>query len=124
LSLTLIDVRHPEPPAGGEGPPTINLDLYQNDLDRLTVGQWVIGSNQSNFKLSPTGKVQTFTFAGREALSYEWDGLYRGETVVLATPEYVYAFSVNWLTPDDEIRRDFYRLLETITIPPLTIGAN
>lgn len=115
-SVVLVDARLPEPPVGGEGPTTINVDIYQNNLDKQTVEEWVKNTNDSNFKLSPDGKLESFTFGGAPALSYTWDGLYRGETVAVAKGDYIYAFSVTTITPEDEIRRDFYRLLETVDI--------
>lgn len=113
-SLVLVDSRLPEPPEGGEGPTTINVDIYQNNLDQQTTEDWVKNTNDSNYKLSPDGALESFTFAGEAALSYMWDGLYRGETVAVAKGDYIYAFSVTSLTPEDQIRRDFYSILETV----------
>lgn len=114
--LILTDGRLPEPPVGGEGPTAISIEIYQNNLDQQTIKDWVVGTDQSNYKLSPDGRLTEFTFDGWPAVSYEWDGLYRGETVAVATPKYVYAFSVTTLAPTDDIRRDFYRLLEMVDI--------
>lgn len=113
--LTLIN-KSEELREMSEGPTAITIDIYQNNLDKLAVEEWVNGSSDSNFKLSPDGKLESLSFAGFKALTYQWDGLYRGETVAVATPDYIYAFAVTTITPDDDIRRDFYQLLETVKL--------
>ncbi len=99
-----------------EGPTSINIDIYQNDLDQLTTEQWIKNDARSNFKLSPDGKLSSTTLSRREALTYTWDGLYRGQTLALTTTKYVYAFSVTTLTATDQIKSDFETLLKTVDI--------
>ncbi len=99
-----------------EGPTSITIDIYQNDLDKLTTEQWIKNDARSNFKLSPDGKLSSTPLSRRVALTYIWDGLYRGETVALATNKNVYAFSVTTLTAEDQIKSDFEALLKTVDI--------
>lgn len=103
------------PPQGGEGPPSISIDFYQNNLDQLSTEAWIRNSNNSNFKLS-NQVLATTTLAGYIARAYTWDGLYRGDTVALAREDFVIAFSVTYLTLEDDIRRDFTEILRTVTI--------
>ncbi len=99
-----------------EGPTSINIDIYQNDLDQLTTEQWIKNDARSNFKLSPDGKLSSTTLASRQALTYLWDGLYRGQTIALTTTKNVYTFSVTTLTATDKIKSDFEALLKTVDI--------
>lgn len=99
-----------------EGPTAITVDIFQNNLDGLSVDQWVTGTNDSNFKLSPDGTITTLTVGEKEALSYRWSGLYEGKSVVIATQEFIYMFSVSYLTQEDSILRDFDALLATVNI--------
>ncbi|MFZ2555814.1 MAG: hypothetical protein WAZ27_00585 [Minisyncoccia bacterium] len=102
-------------PIGGEGLPAISIDMYQNNLDKLSTDAWIRSSNDSNFKLSSDGIIATTSVSGLPALSYTWDGLYRGRTIAIARREYIYAFSVTSLTPEDTIHTDFDELLRTVT---------
>lgn len=112
--VTLIRAQDLPPPQGGEGPPTITVEMFQNDLDDQTTEQWIRNSSSSNFKLSLDNRLSTTSIAGQSALSYTWDGLYRGDTIAIARPAYVYAFSVTYREPTDPIRSDFENLMRTV----------
>jgi len=94
------------PPEGGEGPTTINLDIYQNNLDKLSIERWVKETSNSNYKLGD-GKLTSTSVDGLDALTYNWDGLYRGQTIVFAYKDNIYAMSVTYMTSDDQILKDF-----------------
>ncbi|MBI2610318.1 hypothetical protein HYW60_00050 [Candidatus Kaiserbacteria bacterium] len=116
-SITLIDKEALATlPQNGEGPPTISVDIFQNNLDQLSIEQWVRGTNFSNFKLSPDGLLASTTVAGVPALSYTWDGLYRGESTVFTHKDNVIMLSVTYLSRDDQIRADFARVLSSLTL--------
>lgn len=116
-SITLIDKEAlANIPQNGEGPPTVNVDIYQNNLDQLSIETWVRGTNFSNFKLSPDGLLASTNIAGVPALSYTWDGLYRGESVVFTHKENVVMLSVTYLAQDDQIRRDFGRVYSSMNV--------
>lgn len=99
-----------------EGPTAITVDIFQNNLDNMNAEKWITETNNSNFKLSPDGILTKATVGGKEATSYRWSGLYEGKSVVVATPEFVYMFSVSYLTPEDVILRDFDALLATVNV--------
>ena len=103
-----------EVPANSDGPTAITINTY--DEATTTIADWVRQESTSNFNLSIDGKLEIFPFGQYEAVTYTWDGLYRGDTVALSTGNNVYLFSVTYLDPNDQIRRDFYRLLETVDI--------
>ena len=101
---------------GREFPPTISIDIFQNNLDHYAAEDWVRGTNDSNFKLSPDGLLASTTVDTLEGLRYRWSGLYEGESVVVARPAYLYMFSVSYLAPADQIRSDFQDILNTTAI--------
>jgi hypothetical protein len=111
--VTLLRKEDLPPPQGGEGPPAITVEMFQNDLDDQTTEDWIRNSSSSNFKLS-LGQLASTTVAGQSALSYTWDGLYRGETIAIARPAYVYALSVTYRELSDPIREDFADILRTV----------
>lgn len=94
------------PPEGGEGPTTISVDIYQNNLDKQSIEAWIKGTAFSNYKLSD-GKLTSLTIDGKEALTYTWDGLYRGQTIVFSHNDNIVALSVTYLSPEDQILKDF-----------------
>lgn len=121
-SITLIDKETlANVPQNGEGPPSITIDIFQNNLDKLSIEDWVRGTSFSNFKLSPDGRLASSTVANAPALSYTWDGLYRGESVVFAHPgaagkDNIIMLSVTSLTHEDSIRSNFAMLLASISL--------
>ncbi len=108
-------------PQNGEGPPTINVDIFQNNLDKTPIETWIRGTNYSNFKLSPDGVLASTTIAGKPAFSYVVDGLYRSDAIVFAHPgragkNNIIMLSVGSLTPKDRIRKDFENVVASITL--------
>lgn len=102
-------------PEGGEGPPSITIDIYQNDLDSQTTEGWIRNTSQSNFKLGDMTLRET-TIDGKDALSYRWDGLYSGTTVAIARPSWVYAFNVMYLEMGDPLVRDFVSIRDSVRL--------
>src|SRR3989344_3791363 len=107
VSIILTRKEDLPPPQNGEGPPTITIDAFQNDLDKYTAETFVRTTNFTNFKLSPEGILAPTTVNGLPALSFRWSGLYEGRTVTVAREKWVYTFSVTHLTPQDQIILDF-----------------
>jgi len=96
-----------------EGPVSITITSYQNDLDHYDVERWMTSTSYSNFKLSP-GTYTEASVGGERALSYSWSGLYEADTLVVARPDYVHAFTVTYTAPDEGIRKDFESLMKTV----------
>jgi hypothetical protein len=101
---------------GTEAPPGITVDIFDNALDRTALRAWVEGNANSNFKLSIDGKLASTSIHGKEALSYTWDGLYRGDSVVVAHKSNIIMFSVTYHSPDDEVRDDFENVLSSVEL--------
>lgn len=100
-------------PVAGEGPPAISIDLYKNDVAKDTTESWIRLSRFSNFKLGE-GRLATTTISGKPALSYRWSGLYEGTTIAVARERWVYAFSVTYMQPGDDIVQDFVGIRDTL----------
>lgn len=103
-------------PVGGEGPPAIGIDIYQNNLDQLSLEEWVRGTSFSNFKLSVDGKLSLSTVGSAKAFYYQWDGLYRGESYVATHSGNIVVFSATYNTEDDQIRKDFREVLRSVSL--------
>lgn len=95
-----------------EGPPTITVSIFQNNLDDYTAESFVKGTSFSNFKLSD-GKLAETAVAGEPALRYRATGLYENENVVVARPDFVYMFTVFFNSPADPILSDFEKVLKS-----------
>lgn len=116
-SITLIDkVALANAPQNGEGPPVITVDIFQNDVDQLSINEWVEGSSFSNFKLSPDGTLASTTLAGAPALTYTWDGLYRGKSYVAAHRGNIVMVSGQSLATEDKIVGDFNEIIFSFTL--------
>lgn len=103
-------------PTAGEGPPTITINIYQNNLDGQTTEGWIRGSSASNFKLSGEQILTSVTIDDKPALSYRWSGLYEGTTIALAQPDWIYAFTVTYLEPGADIVQDFVAIRDSVRI--------
>lgn len=104
-------------PEAGEGPPSITIEMFQNNLDSQTTEGWIRGSSASNFKLGE-GRLSEISLDGKPALSYRWSGLYEGTTVAIAQPRWIYAFSVTYLEPGADIVQDFVTVRDSVKITP------
>lgn len=112
-AITLIHGSNLPLPEAGEGPPAIVIEMFQNDLDKQTTEGWIINTSASNYKLG-NGVLTPVSLGGENALRYSWDGLYQGQTIALAREKWVYAFSVTMLTPTDQIRSDFEKVVDSV----------
>lgn len=99
-AIVLVEPQDVEVPENGEGPTAITVNIYQNNLDDLSLMEWVTGSSFSNYKLGPMTHAST-SVDGVEAVQYSWDGLYTGETTAFLYEGNVIAVSVTYFTPTD-----------------------
>lgn len=51
-----------------------------------------------------------------EALTYVWDGLHRGESVVFAHKDNIIMVSVSSFSSDDQIRKDTAQILSAVNL--------
>lgn len=102
-------------PVDGEGPPSITIEVYQNNLDKQTTEGWIRNTSASNFKLGE-GRLASTTISGLPALSYRWSGLYEGTTIVRAEQNWVYVFTVTYFEMGAPIVQDFAEIRESVRI--------
>lgn len=102
------------PPQGGEGPPAITIGIFDNP-EHLSLDAWIKGDARSNWKLAPdNAHLAQTTVGGEEALSYQHGGLYMQDAVAVMHNGKVYLFEGGWMNSDDQIRRDFANMLDTV----------
>lgn len=114
--ITLMRKADLPPPEGGEGPPAIEIAIYQNNLDQMSLHGWLVGTNFSNYKLSFDGLVSSTTVDGAEAIAYNWSGLYTATTTAFLHKDSLIAASVMFLERGDEIVRTYYALLDSLQL--------
>ncbi|TSC54673.1 MAG: hypothetical protein LiPW30_139 [Parcubacteria group bacterium LiPW_30] len=96
-----------------DGPPTITIGIFQNNLDNYTARSFIEGTSFSNFKLSD-GVISETTIAGESALSYHASGLYENKNIVIARQNFVYMFTAFYNDPKDKILTDFEEMVKTV----------
>lgn len=106
-----------EIPINGEGPVAITIDVYQNNLDNQTLLNWITSNNNSNYKLS-NGTHEATIIGGKEALQYNWSGLYEADTIVTRTKNDIIAFTVTYIDPEEKMRKDFSSIIPTVSFKP------
>ncbi|MGH2436448.1 MAG: hypothetical protein ACRDFA_05595 [bacterium] len=99
---------------GREGPVAITIEIFMRN-PATTEEEWIRTTRASNFHLSDR-KLVPYPIAGTEGLLYEWSGLYEADNIVVAKGERIFSIAVTYLTPEDDIRRDFYRVIRTLEL--------
>lgn len=95
-------------------PTSITIDIYKN-FENQNAETWIKGNSNSNYKLGDN-EIQTITVSGIDALSYRWNGLYGGNSIVLRHKGNIVMMSVTFLELSDEIVRVFESVIETLSL--------
>jgi hypothetical protein len=104
------------PPAPDtEAPPSMRIDIYQNDLDQRSLQDWLTGTSFSNFKLGD-GSYQDVRVDDTEAVSYHWSGLYEGRTVAFRHRDAIIAVTGTFFTQSDALYKDFDTLVRSLDL--------
>lgn len=115
-SIVLMDKEvAAQAPKNGEGPTAITFEIFENPR-ALSPLAWAKATPASNFQLSPDQMLASSTQADAESIAYVWDGLYRGESYVFEHGTRIVMASVTTLTPEDQIRKDFEKILRTLSL--------
>lgn len=100
---------------GREGPTAITIDIYQNNLDNLSIENWLISNDNSNFKLSD-GTFEEIFLDGNRAVKYSWSGLYEADTVALRHGGNIISISSTYIFKEEPIRKDFSDILQSFNL--------
>lgn len=93
-----------------EGPTAITVDIYENDRG-LSPLAWAEQDTNWSTGMKTT---EPASVGGESGISFLWDGLYPGKSVILTKGTKTYVLSVTWLTPEDRIRVDFDALVASV----------
>lgn len=103
-----------------EGPPTIQLMVFKNDLNQ-SASMWVEDfAFFSNIGLALGEVDRDAVVGGANAVRYTTDGLYLADNVVIAHGGYVYHFVGGYLEPNSVIHQDFNALIDSVRFVPPT----
>lgn len=119
MTVTLMreeDYANLENRQNGEGPVSITFDVFQNDVDRLNVAEWIENVGVSNYNLPPDEPYAMTTAGGVVAYMYRWSGLYEGESVVFGHGDAIIMASVSYMAQNDDIRTDFGSIMATLRL--------
>jgi hypothetical protein len=97
-------------PLGRETPVGLSVEVHANPAG-LPLAAW---TDEHTSWMPEPPRLSPASVGGSPALSYDWDGLYRGRSVVVARPGRVYVFSVTWMTEGDRTLAHFGPLLESV----------
>ncbi|MEN9552072.1 MAG: hypothetical protein RI935_449 [Candidatus Parcubacteria bacterium] len=94
----------------GEAPPTITLHVYQKtsteDTDTFL--------RKASPYIFSKGAGRPIVLNNKEALSYTWDGLYKGDSVAFTRGDTVYLFSVTYITTNDPIVKAYENIVNQL----------
>lgn len=97
---------------GREGPTSITVNIFENPAT-TTLREWARTEVRSNFNLS-MGDVEEGMLSNKESILYVSDGLYPTVNILALHRGRIMQFTVSYLTLEDEIRKDFSKILDTI----------
>jgi len=110
--ITLVRDEDVNIPEGGEGPIAVTVDVYQNNIDKQPVMNWITTTNIANIKLGD-GMLEKRTVGGEEAYTNTWSGLYEGKTTTFAHGDDIIAVTVTWMTPEDTTLAAYEMVLDS-----------
>ena len=113
MEIILVDKKELEVVDRLEGPVSLSISVYKN-IPGVSLTDW-LQKDESNFKLA-TGPQSSISIAGQGGVKYEWDGLYRGRTVVFSYGDVIIAFTGTYLEKTDEIYSDFDSIVRSFTL--------
>lgn len=94
---------------------TINIDVFQNSAN-TALAEWVKNTPESNFKLGD-GVAAPASLAGQPAVTYSWNGSKtKGNSIVFAHKDNIVMASMNFLTYQDDIWKDFAGVIQSLTL--------
>ncbi|MBP6888405.1 MAG: hypothetical protein KBC21_01760 [Candidatus Pacebacteria bacterium] len=99
------------PNAPTEPPTTMTLDVYTNP-DNLEPRKLLEGYTPYMFA---KGEGRQLVLGGVPAQLFEWDGLYKGRSIMVTRNGFTYVFSVTAITQEDQILKDFDLLLSSVS---------
>ena len=97
-------------------PASITVDVFPGAAISQTADEWVRKNNNSNFKLSPNHQLASTTIAGIPAVTYTWSGLLSANSIVFAYKGNIYMMSMNYITPQDVIWKDFPVVIQSLKL--------
>lgn len=101
-------------PENSEGSPVMIVSVFANP-EKESLEQWVRGDARSNYKLSRDGSIASTTIGGEPGVTYQFSGLYEFDAVAVEHGDKIFLFEVSWMQTTDQIRRDFGKLMSSVT---------
>jgi|GEM_PF-4360122 len=98
-----------------EGSPFISIGVW-NNLKNLSLTDWAKAypnSSFSNFGEKRTADFKEIIIDGHKAISYSWEGLVYGKTVIIENNKEIFLFSIGSIDDNDPVWQDFDKLLST-----------
>lgn len=105
-------VREGEAP-GRDGPVSIEVKIYENTNPKKAILEWIQTTEEANFKLS-NGKYEFINIDGERGIRFHWSGLYEADSWVVGHKGKIVSFTVQYISPEDQIFRDFEKFIEGI----------
>ncbi len=123
-TIVLIQTTDKENPnrEGGEGPATINVEIFKNTKNRQA-GVWAMeNATYSNYNVK-FNEPKELVVGGANAIEYKADGLYTSNNIVVAHGGYIYDFKGMYLDENSNLSLDFLPLVNSIKFIPQSSGA-
>ncbi len=96
-----------------EGPPTIQVRVYENP-DKEQPGNWAEAHPlESNIELA-FGDREEAVVGGANAVGYTADGLYASKVYIVASNNFIYVFTAAYIDDQSPTLRDFGDLLKSV----------
>jgi hypothetical protein len=105
------------PPAGSEGPATINIAVYKNTKKQQPLNWADEHTQASNISLK-TGDVSEAVSGGANAIRYKADGLYVMDILIVAHGGNIYVIDGQYADENSDLKKDFSPIVESLKFIP------
>lgn len=95
----------------GEMPESVTVSVYANP-DRLGAREWA--ASQTNW--SAVANASSIKVGEYDGVTYEMDGLYKFQGVILTQGDQAYAISASYIDPEGQLLRDYGMILNSLSL--------
>jgi len=102
----------------GEGPPVIELHVYENTTAEWPL-EWIENNPEESLFPLMLSEPEAIVLSGMSGIRYRADGLYVHDVYVVARAGYIYMLRGMYIDTNSPIYRDFQKLITTFSFSPL-----
>lgn len=118
LFIAMLSSKEIGPGEGGDGPVSrISVSVWNNSK-QLSLVDWASDEYNKSFSNYGTDSISDFkneTLSGHKAISYSWEGLSLGKTVIVENNKLIFLLDTIGNSKTEQVWKDFDNVVSTLT---------